>query len=472
MNQIMKQINFKMIIGSLIFALTLQATNAQSVAKIGYFMDNAPYKHVLNPALIPASGYFSLPGIGSISLDLQSNLGFKNFIFPPANVNDQLLTFMHEDVSPEQFLSQLNPNNYFMMNQRLSLLSFGMFKGTTFWNFDVATRLNAGFNIPHEFFGFIKEGMSSGSGNTYEIKDLNFTMGAMVETSLGSSFMVTDDIRVGVKGKVLLGGARAKVSFEQFDIDMRPDKWTVTSNGLVNTYIPGFEFETDNDGVVEGATFGSPSFTGFGIGFDLGASWVTPVENLTVSAGIIDLGRISWNESHNRVAKSSGTAEFTGMDGISLEENDDQEDPFSDVLDNFINMAQLKQSNERSKLSEGLNPTINIGAEYKFLEDKISAGLLFSSRLIPNNNISEITGIINFKPISLVNVSASYTLLNNVAQSIGLGLGLNFGIANLFVACDYIPLMYAPGGFPIPLTKATTNLQVGLTIGLGKMKEE
>lgn len=473
MNHIMKHINLKMIIGSIIFALTIQTINAQSVAKIGYFMDNAPYKHVLNPALVPSAGYVSIPGIGSINLDFQSNLGVKNFLFPAVNENDPLLTFMHDDVTPEQFLSQLNPNNYLLMNQRISLLSMGLFKGTTFWNFDVAIRANEGFNIPRSFFAFMKEGMSNEQGNRYEINDLSLSFGTLAEASLGSSFLVTDDIRVGVKGKLLFGVARANIAFEEVIIDMRPDKWSVTANGLANTYIKGGEFETDEDGVVSGLKDASAGVTGFGVGLDMGASWITPVENLTVSAGIVDLGVIGWNKTHNSVARSSGTTEFTGIEGIGLDEDnqEEEEEPFAEVIDNFKKLVQLKPTNENNKLSEGLSPTINLGAEYKILEDKITAGLLFSSRLIPKNSISEITGIINFKPISLVNVSASYTLLNNVAQSIGLGLGLNLGIANIFLACDYIPMIYTSGDVRLPLTKATTNFQAGFAILLGKMDE-
>jgi hypothetical protein len=102
------------------------------------------------------------------------------------------------------------------------------------------------------------------------------------------------------------------------------------------------------------------------------------------------------------------------------------------------------------------------------LNNKISVGLLYTNRMIPNNSISEITGMVNLKPFSGFNLSASYSLLNGVAETFGVGMGLNLGIANIFVACDYVPTMYTPQY--IPLSQATTHLQVGLTVGLGKMK--
>lgn len=466
----MKQINLKTIIGSIMIALALQATYAQPVAKIGYFMDNAPYKHLLNPALVPVRGYFSYPVVGSMDFDLQSNLGLKTFLFPAANAGDPLLTFMHEDVTAEQFLSQLSPENYFKLNQRMSLLSFGFYSGTSFWTFEVATRINAGLNIPYDFFAFMKQGMSNEAGNLYEINDFSVSAGLLAETALGASFLVTDNIRVGVKGKLLVGGARVVAGIDQMTIDMKPDKWTVTTNGLVNLYGAGFNFTTDENDAVDGFDFTTPNMAGMGFALDLGASW-TPIKNVTVSAGIIDLGKINWNKTFNSVARSQGTVEFSGLDGISLgetEEGEEGEDPFAEMQDNLLKMAQFKVVDESENFAESLVPTINAGIEAGVLNNKISVGLLYTNRMIPNNSISEITGMVNLKPFSGFNLSASYSLMNGVAETFGVGMGLNLGIANIFVACDYVPTMYTPQY--IPLSKATTHLQVGLTIGLGKMK--
>ncbi|MDP1086290.1 DUF5723 family protein, partial [Klebsiella pneumoniae] len=81
---------------------------------------------------------------------------------------------------------------------------------------------------------------------------------------------------------------------------MKPDKWTVTTNGLVNLYGAGFSFTTDENDAVDGFDFTTPNMAGMGFALDLGASW-TPIKNVTVSAGIIDLGKISWNKTFNSV---------------------------------------------------------------------------------------------------------------------------------------------------------------------------
>jgi len=436
----MKHNMIKYIIGSLVLALAIQATLAQNVARTGYFMDNSTHKHLMNPALVPSRGYFSI-GLGSIDLDLQSNMGFTNFIFPGSTENDPLLTFMHDDVTSEQVLSQLSPENYFRINQRISLLSLGYYSGTTFWTFEVASRINAKMDIPYEFFAFMKQGMSSTAGNRYEINNLSLSANMMAEASLGSSLKITDDIRVGVKGKLLFGGAKIVGGIDQMIIDMKPDSWTVTTNGLINLYGGGLDFTTDEDGIVNSLAIKTPNMAGMGFALDIGASW-NPLEFLEVSAGIVDLGSIVWNKTYSKVARSSGTITYEGFENIGMEEEEGEgnstEDQMKTLTDGLMEMAQFKPVNESEKLNEALAPTINLGVEADVLDDKVSLGLLYSNRLITNNNISEITGIVNYKPFSSLNLAASYSLINGVKKTFGLAVGANISIVNLFVACDYI----------------------------------
>ncbi len=462
-----KYINF--ILGALIIQIAASTLTAQPVAKIGYFMDNATHKHLMNPALVPARGYLSYPALGSFDLDLRSNLSLPQFLYPGSN--GQLVTFLHEDVTPEQFLSQLSPENFLKVNQRLSILSFGAYFGRSFWTFEVASRINAGLNIPEEFFAFLKKGMDNAAGNRYEINNLSVGMDAMAEVSLGSSFMIGDNVRVGAKGKLLVGGAKATAGIDEMIIDMRPDQWTVSSKGLINLYGAGFDFTTDADGVVDGFDFGTPNMSGMGYAIDLGASW-KPFSFLEVSAGIIDLGKISWNKTYNRVARSQGTATFSGLENISLDDEEDSsdEDPFQEITDNLMEMAQFKPVNESDNLIESLIPTINAGVEAGIWGNRLSAGVLYTNRMVPSNPLHEITGVLNFKPLKGFNIAGSYSLLNGVQETFGVALGINLLIANLFVACDYIPTRVATG-IPVPLTQATTHLQIGASISLGKMKK-
>jgi len=178
------------------------------------------------------------------------------------------------------------------------------------------------------------------------------------------------------------------------------------------------------------------------------------------------LGAVGWNKNSNQIARAKGKLEYTGVEDFNLEGMEEGEDPFAALQEQMISMTKPVISDDQEKFVEGLPPMLNIGAEAGILNDKISFGLLFSNRFIPRSNIAEITGMVTFKPISMFNLSTSYTVLNGMGQSIGIGLGLNLYVANIFLACDYVPLRYNPQG--IPLTKANTSIQLGLSVGLGK----
>lgn len=87
----MKQTAFNYILGALIVVFTVGTVGAQQVAKIGYFMDHSTHKHLMNPALVPSRGYISIPALGSVDLDLRSNLSLPQFLYPGSN--GQLMTF-------------------------------------------------------------------------------------------------------------------------------------------------------------------------------------------------------------------------------------------------------------------------------------------------------------------------------------------------------------------------------------------
>lgn len=456
---------------------TSQAQN--SVARIGYFMDDATHKHLMNPALVPTRGYFSYPALGAVNFDIQSNFQLTQFIYPGQTADGPLLTFMSEHVTADEFLSQLSPDNYFKLNQRLSLLSLGAYSGKTFWNFEVASKINAGLNLPIGLFEFMKNGMSSSTGNKYEINNLTFNTSAVVEASLGTSIQVIDNLRVGIKGKVLVGGARLIAGIDEMTIDMKPDAWSISTKGLMNLYGSMAEFNPDANGIIgfQGSELpvninsSNIKMAGLGFGIDFGATY-KPFEFLEVSAGIVDLGSVKWNKNYNKVARSTGNVTFGGLDGISLEEtagSNPIDDQIKDLTDNLMKMAEFREVNEADNLTEKLVPTLNLGVEGGILNDMFTLGVLYSNRMYPGNSISEITGMINFKPYSGLNLAASYSLLNGIENTIGAAMSFNIGVANIFLACDYIPMLYTPQY--IPLTKATTNLQIGLSVSLGKMKK-
>lgn len=452
-----------LLLGSLIFTT---AKAQQFSSRTAYFMENATHSHLMNPALSPYNGYVSFPVLGYFGLGLESNLAFSSFIYPSANEGGQLMTFMHPDVDAGLFLSKLRPKNYLRAGLQTNLISFGFYTQENFWTFDLAAKVKMGMNIPYDFFAFAKNGMSSGAGNEYHIRNLYLDASAYMEAALGHSRQIFDFLRVGMKLKALIGGAYVKANISEMDIIMSPSQWSVTTKGALEGYAKGASFSKDSADLVSGLDFNTPGVGGFGMALDLGAVYNTPIENLTVSLGIIDLGGISWNKNNILRAKSQGSISFAGLDGISTDGTAGIEEQLESMQNDLMDMIAFKEETASGKnYVQGLSPTFNLGVEYAVLENKISAGILYSQR-VGYGGYSELMTAVNFRPIKQVQLSTSYSFIHGGFETIGFALNLVPYVVNIFVACDYTFLRYTPQF--IPLNTATTNLQLGVSIPLGK----
>ena len=66
-----------------LFSVIIAGASAQPLQS-AYFLERAPLRHQLNPALIPERGYFTIPGLGNISFNVSSDLNYTTFIYGTA----------------------------------------------------------------------------------------------------------------------------------------------------------------------------------------------------------------------------------------------------------------------------------------------------------------------------------------------------------------------------------------------------
>lgn len=462
----MKLRYIKILFWSLVLSMTAGSVHAQSVSRTGYFMDNNTHKHLLNPALTSEKGYISIPVLGELSMGLETNLFLSNFLYPSAN-GGELMTFLHPDVSADEFLSKLDPVNYLRGELRTSLLSLGLNTKVGFITFDVASRVNLSMNLPYELFSFMKLGMASGQGNQYNIRDLSINAGGYAEVALGYSRKIMDNLSVGAKLKYLGGIANVKASLSKMDISMSQTEWSVSTDALVELYGKGFAFEKNEDQTVKLGKFGTPNgLGGSGFAIDLGVMY-SPVKNLDVSVGIVDLGSITYKKENVKIMGAAGSVSFSGIDGIGIDSVAGKN------IENQLNQLEedakkMYAFNEKpgTDSKQKLYTTINAGAQYKLLDNKIGAGLLYSARLMENETYSELMLSGTFRPAKWFQIGASYSFMHSDFKTFGLAMNISPGFANLFLACDYLILKRTPQF--IPLNNMNTNIQLGLAIPLGK----
>lgn len=432
--------------------------NAQSL-RTAYFLENSMLNNSLNPAFQPYRGYVSIPLAGSTDIAYSSNSLSLDKILYPNESGSGLVTFMDEQVDATEFLKNLKTDNRMDLDLGMKILGFGFHSGKSFWTFDIDLKNNVNLDLPREFFEFAKIG-SGESGMTYNMKDFGANVSSYASVGVGYSRTINERLSVGAKMKVIAGAANVDMRYSKMDVVMRSDKWEIDAVGELEASCAGLTFEDDDQGCIdfENNDFSLKKPAGWGAAIDLGASYKLLDDRLTLSAAVIDLGFIKWGAENT----TSGTAQakyyFAGF-------NVNKDGTESSLEGDFEDFTKFKRVSPQSN-STGLRTTINVGGEFEFVKNVISAGLLSSTQFRPNKTFTELTaaGTVRLKEILAASVSCS--LVNGQYATVGFAVNFSPSWINLFIGTDNI-LGKVSKQF-IPISQRSANLYVGLGIPLGR----
>ena len=485
---------------------TLSA-NAQFL-RTSYFMEGTHYRQQLNPALTPTKGYFNLPVIGAVNATVGStSLGYQDII--------DIIDDGDDFYTKPDFMNRLKDNNKLNVNFSTEILSAGWYKGKNFWSFNIGLRTDIGANLTKSMFTFLNEmdGIEDNWRNSnYDISNQQLNINAYAEVGLGLSRQINSRLTVGARVKALLGignmdlklnnvamnaslPSDARISqlqdpaylsglgvdditklrseIESYHANLAVDAHLESSFKGLNLkkedgqdYISDFEFESKDMGIA-----------GYGFGIDLGASYKI-MDNLTVSASILDLGFISWSKSSTKIASANpdpidikgstyaamvdpANPETSVMNAVKQLQDDTQgymdRVTNGDVLD--YDMLQLEVGDAKESRKSRLASTLVLGAEYGFFNNKLAVGVLSTTRFVQPDALTELTFSANYRPKSWFNVALSYSAIQSAGKSFGLGLKLG----PLFLGTDYMFL---------GKNSNTVNGFVGVSIPLGGRKSK
>lgn len=244
----------------------------------------------------------------------------------------------------------------------------------------------------------------------------------------------------------------------------------------------GLTLQESSDGYIDDIKFesGDLGIAGYGFGIDLGASYRL-LDHLTVSAAVLDLGFISWSKGSTQVATAASS-------GISLRGSDyttglDASDPMGSVaaLRENMNRLQADAENYMNRVSGGdvldyellelraedvsesrrsrLASTIVAGAEYGFFNDVLSVGVLSTTRFVEPKALTELTLSANYRPKNWFNLAVSYSAIQSLGKSFGVGLKLG----SLFLGTDYMFL---------GKNSNSINAFIGISVPIGQKKRD
>ena len=497
-----KLLSFMKLIGmTFIMTIITLPANAQFL-RTSYFMEGTHYRQQLNPALTPTKGFINLPVIGAVNATVGStSLGYQDIIDIMDNGND-----FYKSVD---FMNRLKDNNTLNMNLSVNVLSAGWYKGKNFWTFNVGLRTDIGANVTKSLFNFLNETdrlEDNWRTGKYDISGQRLNIQAYGEIGVGLSRQINDRLTVGGKVKVLLGIGNLDLKFNQVTMnanlptDARIEQLqdptylatqdiaslkneisayhaNVGLNATLESSFKGLELKNNEQGYVDDLDFdaGKMGIAGYGFGIDLGASYKI-LDNLTVSAAVLDLGFISWKKDATKVASATSSSELN-FEGSKYTEMINDNDPTSvisaanalktdaeayidrigggNVLD--YDLLQMKAEDADKSRKSALAATLVLGGEYGFFNNKLGIGVLSTTRFVKPETLTELTFSANYRPKSWFNVALSYSAIQSAGKSFGLGLKLG----PIFLGTDYMFL---------GKNSNSVNGFIGVSIPLNKRK--
>lgn len=441
-------------------------------AKSAYFLDGTLYNYQLNPAMDSERAFFSL-GIGNFSLKTNSNVGLSDFLYPYGE--DKLTTFMSGAVDANDFLRNIPKSVRLSTDISLNVLTLGtrMLGGYTTLGITLNSAVST--NIPKGFFEFAKKGIQE---STYNFSDINARTMNYAALTLGHSREIFDGFRAGINIKRLIGIGYANMHIDKLNLTLGENYWMVESHAYAEAaFFTEVETATDNQGKIDFedtklSTDINPASVGksaSGFGIDLGVVYDMKdiVEGLTVSASIVDLGRIKW-DNMTRVATKNNKIEFNGFEEIDTEDfAGSVADELESLGEQAMNMVHFYPDGEHS-MSTNLNTTIYLGAEYNMPFYKpLSVAMLYNKRFGKLTGWDECRGYINIAPNKFFEASANVGF-----STFGTSLGwlINFHPAglNFFIGSDHMITKVTPQF--IPVNNLNGHVTLGLSLALGKRK--
>lgn len=451
MKNIIRAIAFS---GIMATALPVVAQNTNSA----YFVDNYTYRYQLNPAYGNDKNFVSMPALGNFNFGMEGSLNLTDVLY---NYNGKTVLFSNPNIPASTVLKNIGDKNTISSSIRESIMSVG-FKALGGYNtVSLGARANVGVMVPGSLFRLVKEGISN---RTYDIRNVGVNALGYAELGLNHSHdlgAIVPGLRVGASVKFLIGIASVDGRFNQADLTLGTDEWTVTSDADVYVNLGSFEYEKKyNDkskrDYVSGFNMdgnGSVGPNGFGLAFDLGATYKW--NDLTFSLAALDLGFLSF--SGTKYATTNGPQTFNTDEHIF--QPSDMDSSWDEFLGDFEKLYQLEDKGDIGSRTRGIGATLNVGVEYALpLYRKLTFGLLSSTRFQGDYTWTEARISANVAPVKCFSAG-----INFAAGTYGCAFGwiLNYSSTgfNLFLGMDNTYCKLAKQGVPL-----RSNMAVNLGI--------
>lgn len=465
----------------LFLAMIIANLSAQN-SQVLYNM-NLPQAHLLNPALRPSNSlYIGLPGLSGINLNINNN--FVNFsdVFMKGQPSDSIISILHPDYNIDDFLAKIKDKNSLEPEATVQLFGLGFSVGKSSYVFlDINERMQGNVVIPGDIFKLALKGNEEFVGSKIDISSLRGDMKYYREIGLGFSKDFTNKLRIGIKGKLLIGIAGATIDNRSLGITVNNDYSHILDADLdVNISGPVI-LSRDAENNIESIQIDKTRINTThkkidylispenpGLGLDIGATYDIS-DKFMVSAAITDVGFIKWKRDVINL-QAKNRFEFSGLNMVDVINGTKTIDELGqEMLDSLKN--SFKVSDSKVPFTTFLPFGVTLGGSYNVTKS-FSLGLLSYSRVIGQQIRESLTASANVNLGNAFSTSISYTVANHRFDNIGFGLAFRPGIFQFYMISDRIPVMWNKiktdnSTLPLPTSWNTVNLRFGMNLAFG-----
>lgn len=442
------------------------AMSAQNL-RTGYFLDGYSYRYQFNPAFQGDRGFVSLPVVSRVGFGAETSIAIKDFLYPTSS--GTIGTFLHPDVADDVVMKNLGNRTMANTNIDLNLFALGFRVKKTYHTLDLSLKANADMTLPGDLFKFLKVGASDGSA-IYDFADLGFSSDMYAQLAYGFSRRFLDTFNVGIRIKALMGMASARSNIRNLSLKMDSDQWMVKADGSATfSSVPAALIAGNEDVDLTNELISAITTPSMGFAMDLGVS-VDLAKYITLSASILDLGFIGWNNVGIYNLQNDPWV-YEGFDiSATSGSSDDIGDQFDAKLEelgalfNFSDITPEMKAKHRQKLSM----TMHVGLEARLpFYERLSAGILATHRLNGSHSWTEGRFSVNWALLRWFSLAANYAI-SDFGHSFGGAVNLHPKGFSVFLGTDSFRPFTSFSPNMIPLNDLNTNVVFGVNFPFGK----
>lgn len=361
-------------------------------------------------------------------------------------------------ISPGKIIDKLKDKNLLGFGTTISLLSVNYAAEDYSIGFSINDKAYLQFNYPKDALRLLWYGNGPYIGQEVNVGKFGLNASWYREYALHLT-KNHEKWTFGASPKLLFGKVNINTAASSLNIYTEPDYYAITATANMNIQTSGIADSTDrnNNNVPSGSQYFFNS-KNVGLGIDLGAKYQYS-DRLSFSAGINNLGYISWkSQVHNYV---SGPSKIQ-FDGFRLEDylsgGDSSLLSTQRFLDTVKNLVKFEKNSDAYKSS--LPYEAFVIANYA-LTDKHAVGFQLNTERYYQKNVWAGTLCYQLTLGKHFSGALSYTAKSSAFFNLGGGITARFGGVQIYFATDNWWASVQP------LNSKNTNMHFGINLAFG-----